>query len=64
VLDQDWSSPFCESVSRNEAKLTPRRRPNLRAGVSLDYRRRSGSLGQEERERDDVRLSLLQSYAL
>jgi hypothetical protein len=37
---------------------------DLRAGVSLDYRQRSGSFGAEQRELDDLRLSLLVSYAL
>ena len=37
---------------------------DLRAGVSLDYRQRAGSFGDEEREQDDLRLSLLLSYAL
>ena len=37
---------------------------DLRAGMSLDYRQRTGTFGAEEREQDDLRLSLLLSYAL
>jgi hypothetical protein len=37
---------------------------DLRLGLSLDYRQRSGSLGPARREHEDTRLSLLASYAL
>ena len=37
---------------------------DMRLGVSLDYRQRTGTMSQTTREQDDLRLSLLASYAL
>jgi hypothetical protein len=37
---------------------------DLRLGASLDYRQRTGSYGETERTREDLRVSLLASYAL
>jgi hypothetical protein len=37
---------------------------DMRVGVSLDYRSRTGTMSQTTREQDDLRLSLLASYAL
>jgi hypothetical protein len=37
---------------------------DMRVGVSLDYRSRTGTMSQITREQDDLRLSLLASYAL
>jgi Domain of unknown function (DUF3943) len=37
---------------------------DMRLGVSLDYRQRTGTMSQTTREQDDLRFSLLASYAL